>query len=474
MANTRGALGLMAAMVVTAHADPPPPMFDDAVRTAAEANKPLVLEFSASWCGPCREFEKEVLPDPEVQAALGNVLFVRYDAEVGPGLEAAAKLRVDSYPTFLVIDKRGVDTKRQLGALDVHDFVEFLSSAKQSVVDEAEIRADLVAHPADPAVRLRAARWYATHHMVAAALPYYGAVAKHANATQKDRDEASAALDHLQRLETWRHDLVADKVGLIRAAPATVKLDDLAIALVDSTLERRDVRVLAATVLAASTDVARTNSIIYIALAAGAKDEALAAARKLVAASRQAQFLDTLAECLHVVGDRAQALQTEDEAAKLVSGPTSLASVLKRNRARFDTGQGDANEVTQLHFRVGDLWKRLETSDQLADRVVLADDSAELRARMTERRKAWEAEAALAEKIAVSCRQEAGKSELAVARIELDVEGHIKSSSVLVEESAKAKLRACITRQLQAATLPASNDRLNRQLRIDLQPRRAP
>ena len=134
-----------------------------------------------------------------------------------------------------------------------------------------------------------------------------------------DRDEAQRACEHLKRIDVWHHDLVADKLAVAKAAPATVSLDDLTIATVDSTAPAKDVKALLATVLAAQTDATRTNGIVYIALAANAPDEALTAAKRVLAPTQNPQFLDTLAECFHMTGDRDQALATEDAALKLIS-----------------------------------------------------------------------------------------------------------------------------------------------------------
>src|SRR5262249_45526976 len=135
-------LVLVAAMVAVASADPPPPAIDVAIKQAATSKKPLVLEFGASWCGPCKIFEQTVLPDAEVQKAIGDVVFVRYDAEVAPGDAAAARFRVDAFPTFLVIDRQGVERSRRRGSVDTAAFIEFLHDARAHAVDEADIRAE--------------------------------------------------------------------------------------------------------------------------------------------------------------------------------------------------------------------------------------------------------------------------------------------------------------------------------------------
>jgi len=62
---------------------------------------------------------------------------------------------------------------------------------------------------------------------------------------------------------------------------------------------------------------------------------------------------------------------------------------------------------------------------------------------------------------------EAGKSEVAIARMQLDMSGHITSTVVLVEETAKSKLRGRIARELGAATLPVLPGRNRRDLTID-------
>src|SRR5689334_14054785 len=101
------ALGVL--FSVHARAESPPPALEQAIQQAAAAHKPLVIELGAAWCGPCRVFETQVLPDGSVQRALTGVTFVRYDVDESPGNLAARQLRVRSYPTFVVLDATGVE-----------------------------------------------------------------------------------------------------------------------------------------------------------------------------------------------------------------------------------------------------------------------------------------------------------------------------------------------------------------------------
>jgi len=94
-------------LAACATVDPGPPWLVDAIDDSRQAHKPLVVEIYTTWCGPCKTFEAKVLPDPRVQEALSNVVFVRYDAERGRGRDAAQRCSVRAYPTFLGIDKAG-------------------------------------------------------------------------------------------------------------------------------------------------------------------------------------------------------------------------------------------------------------------------------------------------------------------------------------------------------------------------------
>ena len=77
--------------------------------TLAEHDKPVVVDFYADWCGPC----KALAPMLEEFAAEQNeVAVAKVDIEKSP--ELAAKFGVRSIPT-LVLMKNGSEANRLVG-----------------------------------------------------------------------------------------------------------------------------------------------------------------------------------------------------------------------------------------------------------------------------------------------------------------------------------------------------------------------
>ena len=107
---------------------------EDEVHVAAAEHRPLVVEFHARWCEPCKEFERTVLPDARVQQALTTVHFVSYDGDSSVGKDAMSRCAVNSFPTFLVIDGKGTVRMKKVGSGGgVDEFLRFLELARAEV-----------------------------------------------------------------------------------------------------------------------------------------------------------------------------------------------------------------------------------------------------------------------------------------------------------------------------------------------------
>lgn len=106
-------------------------------RAAAEG-KPVLVDFFATWCGPCKIMDRKTFHDPEVIRELDAVVPVRIDAEGSNpvagyrGLDLADRYGVDVYPTLVLMDADGREIARSTGALPPDRFMAWLQRALAS------------------------------------------------------------------------------------------------------------------------------------------------------------------------------------------------------------------------------------------------------------------------------------------------------------------------------------------------------
>jgi thiol:disulfide interchange protein DsbD len=109
---------------------------DRELAAASSAGKPAMLDFSAEWCVSCKEMEKYTFSDPNVQAALADVILLRADVTANNEHDQALFKRFGIFgpPTIAFFGPDGIERRefRVVGYLRAEKFRDHIARATAS------------------------------------------------------------------------------------------------------------------------------------------------------------------------------------------------------------------------------------------------------------------------------------------------------------------------------------------------------
>jgi thiol:disulfide interchange protein len=102
-----------------------------ALAEAQQTGKPVLLDFSASWCPPCQVMKHDVWPDPKVRQAVNDgYIPVAVDVDAAGNQEVANRYGISTIPSIVIVNAKG-QVLKQGSFMSRSALLAFLADPKQ-------------------------------------------------------------------------------------------------------------------------------------------------------------------------------------------------------------------------------------------------------------------------------------------------------------------------------------------------------
>jgi len=102
--------------------------YDAGMAAAREANKAVLIDFTAEWCGWCQKMDEEVYTDPAVMDALKDFVCIKVDTDKNPRVALAYQIR--SLPRTVMLNTFDEVTVDRTGYMPAEDFLDAVADGR--------------------------------------------------------------------------------------------------------------------------------------------------------------------------------------------------------------------------------------------------------------------------------------------------------------------------------------------------------
>ena len=106
--------------------------YPSALAAAKKSGKPLLVVFSASWCGPCQANKRDVYPSEQIQPFHDQFVWVYLDTDVKSNSAVAKSFGVSGIPHIQFVSAKGEAIDKQVGGTNPRNFARKLRSVLRS------------------------------------------------------------------------------------------------------------------------------------------------------------------------------------------------------------------------------------------------------------------------------------------------------------------------------------------------------
>ncbi len=134
------------------------------MKLARSNDQPVLIDFTADWCGPCRLLDVMVFTEKAVITELAEVVTFQVDIDKPEYAAFKKSFAVELLPTLVWCDTSGQEVDRFTGYRSSNEFLEIVRSWRENLTIDNVLAARRSASPEDPEVLLDLARRHVERH----------------------------------------------------------------------------------------------------------------------------------------------------------------------------------------------------------------------------------------------------------------------------------------------------------------------